>query len=118
MDVVQAVLAIAPVPYLQTSFTLLASIHKSIQQAKTNKLQLRMLSDLAARLLKVLNDHIQAGKISPSGASTSLADLERCASKAGARSAVSNLCCWSGCWKKSAVLRKKDGRRVFEGPAH
>jgi hypothetical protein len=68
MDVVQTVLAIAPVLYLQTSFTLLASIHKSIQQAKTNKLQLRMLSDLAARLLKVLNDHIQAGKISPSGA--------------------------------------------------
>jgi hypothetical protein len=75
MDIVQQCLALAPVPYLSTAFSLLKFIWTSVQQAQASKEQLRVLATCIAQLLRALDYEYRANKMVPSTTATALNDL-------------------------------------------
>ena len=75
MDVVQQCLALAPVPYLSTAFSLLRFIWTSVQQAQASKEQLRVLATCIAQLLRALDAQYRSNKIARSATATALDDL-------------------------------------------
>ncbi|KAF7362871.1 Kinase-like protein [Mycena venus] len=76
MEFIETVFSITPVPYLHASFSILRLIHDSVNQVQTNKTQLWILNELTAQLLGALNEEFRAGRISASGFSTQISDLE------------------------------------------
>jgi hypothetical protein len=75
MDIVQQCLALAPVPYLSTAFSLLRFIWTSVQQVQASKEQLRVLANCIAQLLCTLDAQYRTNKIVPSTTATALNDL-------------------------------------------
>jgi hypothetical protein len=75
MDIVQQCLALAPVPYLSTAFSILRFIWSSVQQAQASKEQLRVLATCIAQLLRALDTQYRTNKIVPSTTATALNDL-------------------------------------------
>jgi hypothetical protein len=55
MDLIQHCLALTPVPYLATAFSLFRFIWNSVESVQASKEQLRVLSTCIAELLVVAN---------------------------------------------------------------
>jgi hypothetical protein len=75
MDIVQQCLALAPVPYLSTAFSILGFIWFSVQQAQASKEQLRVLATCIAQLLCALDAQYRTNKMVPSTTAAALNDL-------------------------------------------
>jgi len=77
MDIIQSCLALAPVPYLSTAFSIFAIIWQSVGQVQASNEQLEALSYSIAQLLKAIDGEYRQGRLQPAGTSTQLDDLHR-----------------------------------------
>jgi hypothetical protein len=77
VDVMDAFLALGPVPYLSNAISILRTIWKSVQQAKASNEQLRTLSYTIAQLLMTLDTEYRARRLTQAQTSVQLDQLDR-----------------------------------------
>ncbi len=75
MDIIHQCLALAPVPYLDFTFSVFRFIWTSVEQAQASKQQLRALAQTIAQLLSTLDKEYRAGRLVQAETSTPVADL-------------------------------------------
>lgn len=77
MDIIQSCLALAPVPYLSTAFSIFKVIWVSVEQVQASNKQLQALSYSIAQLLEALDRGYRQDKLQHTGTSTQLEDLHK-----------------------------------------
>jgi hypothetical protein len=77
MDVIESCLALVPVPYISTAFSIFRVIWMSVQQVQASNEQLRSLSYTIAQLLQVLDGEYRQKRLVQARTSAQLAELDR-----------------------------------------
>jgi hypothetical protein len=75
MDVINSLLSLAPVPYLQPAFSLFQFIWNSVERAQASKEQLKALASSIAYLLQALHLEYPEDRLEDANYSKPLKDL-------------------------------------------
>jgi hypothetical protein len=75
MDAIHDCLLLTPVPYLSVAFKIFKSIYSSVQQIRTNRLQLLALAQCLAVILQRLNTQYETRRLSKNRTAASLKQL-------------------------------------------